>query len=376
MRTRMRLGGEIRRAVVILQFLRSPSTASIQLSMCRAPCKKNNKSPPDGRISWRPRPESNRDLELRRLSSYPLNDGDTIIAMAHGFPNGQASGKAAAMWGMIYVLCLMPALAWAQLQPQLQPFGTLNATVTHITDGDTLRLSTGLTVRLLDINTPELAHDGRAAEPLARQATQALAKLALGQPVQVQLGARVYDPYNRVLGQVFLRNGSRQAWVNGGLVRGGFAHVYTFPDNRMYGRELQALEAAARAQKLGLWALPRWQIRPAASCCAEADIGRFVLVQGTVQSVATVGNRVYLNFGPDWRTDFSVVIDQKHEKFFRPRPAKTEHKKAKKGEKRARKPVFNWNDYLGKTVLVRGMAQPVNGILIRATHPEQLQVLP
>jgi endonuclease YncB( thermonuclease family) len=271
--------------------------------------------------------------------------------------------KLATMWGMLLSLMMVPGLAWAQLMP----YGVLNGTVTHVNDGDTLRLNTGHTVRLLDINTAEIAHEERPAEPLANQAKMALEQLALGKPVQVQLGGRVYDPYNRVLGHVFLRNGTRQAWVNGGLVQSGVAHVYTFPDNRVYGPELQRLEAAARSEKRGLWALPRWQVHDSGTCCAETDIGRFVLVQGKVKTVANVGNRTFLNFGDDWRTDFSVVIDRKQEKFFRPAN--------KKGEKRSKAAPFNWNDYLGKTVLVRGVAQPVNGVLVRVTHPEQLQVI-
>jgi micrococcal nuclease len=284
--------------------------------------------------------------------------------MAHGFLYRQASATTAAMFRLLCALSLLPTLAVAELQP----FGVLNGTVVHVSDGDTVRLNTGHSVRLLDINTPETAHDDRPAEPLANQAKTALETMVLNQPVQVQLGARVYDPYARVLGHVYLRNGSRNAWVNGGLVRGGFAHVYTFPDNRVYGPELLKLEAAARKEKLGLWALPRWQIHAAESCCEETDIGRFVLVRGTVKAIAKVGNRTFLNFGTDWRTDFSVVIDDKQQKFFRPTKVK--------GEKnRDQRPPFNFNNYLGQEVLVRGVAQPVNGILVRVTHPEQLQVI-
>jgi endonuclease YncB( thermonuclease family) len=271
------------------------------------------------------------------------------------------------MTRLLLAALLLPSVALAQLQP----FGVLNGTVTHVSDGDTVRLNTGHSVRLLDINTPEIAHENRPAEPLANQAKTALATMVMHQPVQVQLGARVYDPYARVLGHVYLRNGSRNAWVNGGLVRGGFAHVYTFPDNRVYGPELLQLEAKARAEKLGLWALPRWQVHGAETCCAEDDIGRFVLVRGTVKAIAKVGNRTFLNFGPDWRTDFSVVIDDKNLKFFRPQKAKGQ-KRRKDAPKAA---PFSLNDYLGQTVLVRGVTQPVNGILVRVTHPEQIQVI-
>ncbi len=274
----------------------------------------------------------------------------------------------ALLTALLMALPILPSLLPSVATAQLQPFGVLNGTVTHVSDGDTLRLNTGHTIRLLDINTPELAHDERPAQPLGNEAKEALTAMVLGKAVQVQMGARVYDPYERVLGHVFLRNGSRNAWVNGGLVRGGFAHVYTFPDNRVYGPELLKLEAQARAEGLGLWVLPQWQLRSAATCCTEADIGRFVLVRGTVKALAKVGNRTFLNFGDDWRTDFSVVIDDKQQRFFR--PAKV------KGEKASKKSAFSFNDYLGKEVVVRGFAQPVNGVLVRVTHPEQMQIVP
>lgn len=272
------------------------------------------------------------------------------------------------MMGMrnLLLLGLMPCLAVAE-PLALQPFGVIKGVVTHITDGDTLRLDNGLTVRLLDINTPELPHEGREGQPLAVEAKNALKTMVLGKSVAVQLGARVYDPYDRVLGHVFLNETSKNRWVNGGMVASGLAHVYTFPDNRVYGPELLALEDKARMAGNGLWALPRWQTRAATTCCAESDVGTFVVVEGMVSQVARVGERTYLNFGPDWRTDFSVAIDKKNEKFFKLKKEKT--------DKKIKKQPFNFNTYAGKHVRVRGIAVPVNGTMVKVTHPEQLQVL-
>ena len=275
------------------------------------------------------------------------------------------------MMGMrnLLLLGLLPCLAVAE-PVALQPFGVIKGVVTHITDGDTVRLDNGLTVRLLDINTPELPHEGRAGQPLAMEAKNALKAMVLGKSVAVQLGARVYDPYDRVLGHVFL-NEKTNRWVNGGMVASGLAHVYTFPDNRVYGPELLQLEDKARSAGYGIWALPRWQTRNASTCCAESDVGTFVVVEGVVQQVARVGERTYLNFGPDWRTDFSVAIDKKNEKFFKPKKEKAD----KKSKDKIKKQPFNFNTYAGKHVRVRGIAVPVNGTMVKVTHPEQLQIV-
>ncbi len=271
-------------------------------------------------------------------------------------------------WGMkvLALLGLWPMVVLAEA-PELKPYGVMHSVVKSVVDGDTLRLENGLTVRLLDINTPELPHENRAGQPLANEAKQALRAIVEGKPVAVQLGARVYDPYDRVLGHVFLNQGTNR-WVNGGMVASGLAHVYTFPDNRVYGPELLALEDKARVQGYGLWALPRWSIRDANTCCAETDMGRFVVVEGEVQQVARVGERTYLNFGRDWRTDFTVAIDKKNEKFFKT--------KAEQGNtKKTKKQPFNPNQFVGKRVQVRGIVTPVNGAMVKVTHPEQIQVV-
>ena len=41
-----------------------------------------------------------------------------------------------------------------------------NVEVARVVDGDTVRLRDGRSVRLIGINAPELAHNGRTTEPL------------------------------------------------------------------------------------------------------------------------------------------------------------------------------------------------------------------
>ncbi len=236
---------------------------------------------------------------------------------------------------------------------------TFSGRVMRVVDGDTLVLDGDRRVRLLDINTPELAHDGAAAQAGGRAATEALRNMVLGHEVTVRSGPRAKDKYDRLLGHVFLGNGG---WVNGTLVRDGYAHVYTFAENALYAPELLAYERAARARKVGIWAQPKWQVRAADDCCARADIGTFKLVEGTVVAAAHVetasGGRTYLNFGDDWRTDFSVFIADKDTKWFK---------------KAGIRDIGAF--YRGKTVRVRGFLQPVSGVLVRVTHPAQIEIV-
>ncbi|PZP40677.1 MAG: nuclease [Pseudomonas fluorescens] len=261
---------------------------------------------------------------------------------------------------MLRFACLFMVLAVCESSWAADVSGTsFSGRVVRVLDGDTLILEGDRRVRLLDINTPELSHDGEPAEAGAAAAADALRRLTFGQDVRVVQGPQAKDRFDRLLGQVYLSSGG---WVNGTLVRDGYAHVYTFADNALHPQELLAYEAQARAAKKGIWAQPRWAVRDATKCCAKSDIGTFQLVQGKVLSAMFVkkskGGRTYLNFGEDWRTDFSVFVDSKDAKWFK-----------KAG-------IANIADhYRGKTVRVRGHLQPVNGVLVRVTHPAQVEIL-
>jgi micrococcal nuclease len=41
---------------------------------------------------------------------------------------------------------------------------------------------------------------------------------------------------------------------------------------------------------------------------AEAHEGSFQIVEGRIESAALKQNRIYLNFGKDWKTDFTISI--------------------------------------------------------------------
>lgn len=260
----------------------------------------------------------------------------------------------------IWVVVLLPGLALAVPEAAPQVF---YGRVVRVLDGDTLILDGDRRVRLLDINAPEMAHDGQIAQFHAREAANALRSLTFNRQVMIQSGPRKKDKFDRLLGHVFLLDGNRlSGWINGTLVRDGYAHVYTFPENALYGPELLAHEAEARQKRAGIWTSPAWQTRDAAACCVSGDIGTFRLVQGKVLAATHVKTgkegRTYLNFGKDWRTDFSVFITDKDAKWFR-----------KAGVKNIA------DTYRDRTVRVRGYLQPVNGVQVRVTHPAQIEII-
>ncbi len=117
-----------------------------------------------------------------------------------------------------------------------------------------------------------------------------------------------------------------------------------------------ALERTARVARRGLWADPAFAPR---SALRVADaIGSFQIVQGRVLRVAPTDDYIYLNFGADWRSDFTVRL----------RRAELDGRFAQAGL-----------DVLalgGRRIEVRGLVLEAGGPLIELSHPEQIQLLP
>lgn len=105
-------------------------------------------------------------------------------------------------------------------------------------------------VRYIGIDTPELAREGRPAEPLANKAKTRNRELLGSGPLWLTVGVQSRDRYGRLLAYVYNREGQL---VNGELLREGLAEVLTIPPNVAAATSFRALEREARAAQLGLW---------------------------------------------------------------------------------------------------------------------------
>lgn len=207
-------------------------------------------------------------------------------------------------------------------------------------------LDDGSRVRLVGIrapkpDTPPFRAD---AEPLGAEAKAFVEGLVRGRTLRLYTDANPKDRYGRHLAHVVRDDG---LWLQRALLENGFARVYTLPDNRKRVAEMLRFEAAARAERRGIWALPDYAVRSADA----VSPGGFALVEGRVLSQSR-GDTVYLNFGRQWKTDFTIRIRPEARKGFGPVP-----------------------DYRGKTIRVRGWVFDRDGPMIDATHPEQIEIL-
>lgn len=230
--------------------------------------------------------------------------------------------------------------------------------VVEITDGDTLILDNSQKVRLIGMQAPKLplGRIGFDTWPLAPEAKDFLADFTLGEDVQVFYGSTRKDRHGRILGHVFV-DGDKKQWAQKAVIANGLARVYSFDDNRHCLDELYAAERQARVDRKGIWALEYYQIRQADKPNQLVKLaGRYELVEGRVFDVGSSGGRVYLNFGRDWDTDFTVVIQ---------RGALSAFKKAD----------FDPRKLANALIRVRGWVDDHDGPRIDVTHPEQIEIL-
>lgn len=123
---------------------------------------------------------------------------------------------------------------------------TFRGTVSHVTDGDTLwvRPADGrapVQIRLVDLDAPE------GCQQFGPDSKRALLKRVLHQPVRVRTVGT--DDYQRQLARIE----HRRTDVGGWMVRQGYAWSSTFRGQR---GPYAPLEAQARRERKGLWALP------------------------------------------------------------------------------------------------------------------------
>ena len=177
--------------------------------------------------------------------------------------------------------------------------------VSKVIDGDTIQLSNGRHVRYIGIDTPEVREKRGGEwvyqpEEYAIEAKEFNRKLVEGKEVRLEFDLVRFDKYKRWLAYVFIDD----KMANEELLRGGYATLYTYPPNVKYVDRFVAAQQEARQGKRGLWKVYE-TISPEQ---AGRHIGEFATVRGLVVSTHQSPKVTFLNFGDNWREDFTAVI--------------------------------------------------------------------
>lgn len=262
--------------------------------------------------------------------------------------------RAASLFSLIIALC---SSAHAACETQ----AARTATVAEVIDGHTVRLDDGSEVRLIGALPPQTPRwwKGEGVWPPAGRARRELEKLIGSSKVELRFAPseEQRDRHERFLAQLFVLRGEERIWAQGHMVGTGFAQAYSLKGHRACARALQDREQIARTARSGLWRKGRYAVLQATNSGALSKRGgSFQLVEGTVLTAGRKSQWTFLNFDTDWRKDFTVAI--------------------RAGDRRA----FQGSDVAldrleGAKVRVRGWIERWNGPVVKATHPEQIELL-
>jgi hypothetical protein len=253
------------------------------------------------------------------------------------------------------VLLLPPPPAWAAALPTTCA-PTIEASgvpVMRVEKNGVLVLVDGRAVHLEGLLLPQGAKD-HAPDFLAEQAVSTLSDLSRGRTVSLAVNIPKEDRYGRLRAQVEFPQDSQEPWLQIAMLRRGLARVDIAPDRRECAAALYAAEAEARRNRNGIWTQTAYAIRTPEQLAGTA--GTFQIVEGKVLTANVKNGRAYLDFGTDWRSDFTVTISPDDMPLFRDAGVDP-------------------RNYAGKLVRVRGFVDQMNGPEIAASSPEMFEVL-
>ena len=118
--------------------------------------------------------------------------------------------------------------------------------VVRVIDGDTIEISGGAHVRYIGIDTPETYPEEEIYGPEAKAKN---IELVEGKLVTLEKDVSETDKYGRLLRYVYVGD----VFVNGELVRLGYAEAVAYPPDTRYQWQLEQLEQQAKAAKRGIW---------------------------------------------------------------------------------------------------------------------------
>jgi endonuclease YncB( thermonuclease family) len=227
--------------------------------------------------------------------------------------------------------------------------------VTQIIDPLTILLKNKELVRLTGIEIPDFTpYD---SGPVAQSAKAVLTDMLMNKTVRIYMTKNKDIGRKNRMGHVLYHLSIKEdsdAWVQGTLVRLGLARVRTDKSNPEMAAQLYEQERLARSEKLGLWSLPQFAIQTPEQ--SVNLLNSYQIVEGRIESASRRQSMIFLNFGKDWRRDFTIGIKSANNRAFL----------------KAKMDVMGLNT---KTIRVRGWVREYNGPYIEIDHPELIEIV-
>ena len=226
--------------------------------------------------------------------------------------------------------------------------GTRTVVFTKALSGTSFATEDGREVRLAGVMAP--ADSGEAASPGAVDAARNALSDALRAGAVTIAATDTPDRYGRIVAQVFVGGD----WVQGKLLKSGTVRMSPDRASALCARQLAEAEDEARMAQTEHWRDGAFTLRTPDQL--KGRVGTFQMVEGEVTTASTNKGRGYINFGADYRTDFTVTVEPDDMKLFR----------------QAR---FDVKKLAGKHVRVRGWIEQYNGPEMVVSTPTAIQIL-
>lgn len=219
------------------------------------------------------------------------------------------------------------------------------------TSGDGFIAADGSEIRLAGIVAP--GSDGAPPER-TQGARAALTERLSGLLLSLAFTGAERDRYGRLLVQLFAGG----VWVQGWLLRDGLARAAPDMASAPCTDALLAAEEEARLALAGHWRDGIFQVLTPWRIVEEAQVfaGSFQIVEGQVLSAAVINGRAFLNFGEDYREDFTVTISPADMRNFR-------------------RAEFDPRELEGRRIRVRGWVELYNGPEFQIATPVAIEQL-
>ena len=145
-----------------------------------------------------------------------------------------------------------------------EPIRTVTGTVTKVSDGDSIHVTTPeqtiLKVRLYGIDAPETpkinsntGHINKPGQPYGEESWKALRSKIIRK--QVRLEILDIDKYRRMVCMVWLDNRN----INMEMIREGYAEAFVEYLNEPYRNQFMSAQREAHSAKRGIWSLPNYE---------------------------------------------------------------------------------------------------------------------
>ena len=275
----------------------------------------------------------------------------------------------------LFLLISFPVMAQEEASPEksyptVQPAWDAmksngSGTVVGVIDALRLQLDDTTIIHLSGLDVPDLHQ--QEPGPYSLAAKELLEKIFLNKKINI------YQTVNSNVGRTnrmghsmaHITLAENDLWAQGTLIAEGLARVRTTRENNSLAPEMLELEKIARNNipeimegeepMPYLWREENYQILDTETV-EDATKESFQIVEGKILKVASRNNVVFLNFGQNWRNDFTISIPAEVRKDF----------------SRAGVNPIQW---AGKTVRVRGWLDEYNGPHIEVDHPERIEFI-